>query len=751
MATALQAPTRPAPAPSRGHRLSGAWSALTVLATVPAFVAYAVHTGLPVVHALSALAAVAVTQVLPGALAWRAVRPRDGWFVEDLAMGFALGFAMSIGAQTVAGLSRTPWLSAAIPLVVGAVLMLLPASRGRILSARSQPLPWWWGPVAGAFALPAIPQLVSYFRAHLLEWPKGAWAPHVDAYLHQALASELLTRGPAGWPTVLGEDLGYHWFTHAWIAHTAQVSGAGLDEVLFRVAPALMPALVVLATAAGALRLSGSPAAGVVAAGVLMLGSQANVFGKPTLALPITPLSPTAALAVPPLIALVVTLAIRWRGQALRGAFVLVPVLTVVASGTKGSASPLIVAGLGLAAAAMVLWNRPLFRAVAVDLVTVGLALILTMVVVFHGSSAGLALGATEAAKQTPVAAWLGALPSLELQRMSVIVTVLLVMTRAAPLFALPFSRTARRDPVTWLLIGGVLAGAGAVGVFSHPGRSQYYFAMTAIPLMSLGAALGVLVLVRRLGLSLVVRVGAVGALAGTALVMLPPRIAGELARGGTGQVWTLLAWAGLVMLCAVVAGALVAGRAADRLPAAGGVLTLALVAGGLVTSFTAIRGTELPIPEPVKITAGVATTQAQIDAARWIRDHSDVDDLVMTNRHCTTPRDPFDRCDSRRWLVTAFSERQLLVEGWTATPRATRIAPKGRESITVDYWRPDLLRLNDGFIARPTQEAADELRELGVRWIYVDHTRPFASTLEPYAKLRFATADAEVYEFTPR
>jgi hypothetical protein len=34
------------------------------------------------------------------------------------------------------------------------------------------------------------------------------------------------------------------------------------------------------------------------------------------------------------------------------------------------------------------------------------------------------------------------------------------------------------------------------------------------------------------------------------------------------------------------------------------------------------------------------------------------------------------------------------------------------------------------------------------VRWIYVDHTRPYAETLEPYATLRYQTPDVDVYEF---
>ena len=62
-------------------------------------------------------------------------------------------------------------------------------------------------------------------------------------------------------------------------------------------------------------------------------------------------------------------------------------------------------------------------------------------------------------------------------------------------------------------------------------------------------------------------------------------------------------------------------------------------------------------------------------------------------------------------------------------------------------YWRPDVLALNDGFIAAPTADAARQLSDLGVRWVFVDHTLPHADTLEPFAELRFRNDGVDVYE----
>jgi hypothetical protein len=63
-----------------------------------------------------------------------------------------------------------------------------------------------------------------------------------------------------------------------------------------------------------------------------------------------------------------------------------------------------------------------------------------------------------------------------------------------------------------------------------------------------------------------------------------------------------------------------------------------------------------------------------------------------------------------------------------------------------VDYWKPELLALNDGFIASPSWSAWQSLRNLGVTWVYVDNTRPHAPSLEPYARRVFHSHWADVY-----
>src|SRR5690606_31851683 len=132
-------------------------------------------------------------------------------------------------------------------------------------------------------------------------------------------------------------------------------------------------------------------------------------------------------------------------------------------------------------------------------------------------------------------------------------------------------------------------------------------------------------------------------------------------------------------------------------------------------------------------------------DSARWIRDHSGVDDLVATNRHCTAAQG--DPCDPRRFFVAAYSERQVLVEGWAYTSSWLK-TPEGDEGrVHRPFWNPSLLAANDGFFQAPNEESARIMKDLGVDWLFVDKTVPYSDDLRKYATPRYETDWAWVLE----
>jgi hypothetical protein len=404
------------------------------------------------------------------------------------------------------------------------------------------------------------------------------------------------------------------------------------------------------------------------------------------------------------------------------------------------------VAGIGLAFVAMILFDRSRWRGLVLDGVLCAGTLIVALVVVFQGSDSGLHVQFDDAAMSTPAITRVGEITTTTMA-FSSIIAVLGILGRGTGVLWRLATAEGRRDPMTWLLLGGGFAGAAAVAVFAHPGSSQWYFARTAGPLLALGSAVGLVTMVDLLG-SRAWRAIVTGVVLGPVFILLPLQLVGALKphHGGLIHASKLI---GVALLVLLVAGAIAWWlMPRKRYTAFAAAITCAILAGGVTTVVKLqLDAKSVPPLKPVKPVAYLAVGQEQIAAARWIRDHSDVNDVVMTNRHCTTPIAP-KKCDSRRFVVGAFSERQMLVEAWTPTVEANRRGPEGRDSITVDYWEPDILELNDGFVAQPDAEKAKKLQDLGVRWIMVDFTRPHAATLEPFAQERYRNGYAAVYEF---
>ena len=242
------------------------------------------------------------------------------------------------------------------------------------------------------------------------------------------------------------------------------------------------------------------------------------------------PLSPTLGLSAPIMVVLMVLLALRWRGDAARGSWPLVLVLAVVAAGTKGSTTPLLVAGTIAALGAMVLFDRTLLKRVGLDLALLIVGMELAIRLIFRGSEAGLHRSLHDAAAQT----WLGIYLPLD-DRMSQITIVLVggLGTVSVGMLGLVllFFRPWRTDPVGWLLVGGGGASAAAVMAFGHPGASQRYFALNAIPLLVLAGACGLVAIVSTLSRRALMTIGGCSLVGGLVATFGVPMVLGRGSR----------------------------------------------------------------------------------------------------------------------------------------------------------------------------------------------------------------------------
>jgi len=742
--TTLSASTRQPATAAPGRRTASLLLEVGPLAlTLGLFLVIGVRAGLPAWGAVRVVLGVGLLQVLPGLLLWRTVRPITGWVLEDLAMGFAFGYGLAVASQVVAGLSRQPWVSTVLPLLAIAVLVLLPQARRRRRARRCRPLPSWYGGALGLVALTSMPQLLAGERVMPLSWSTGARAAYVDTYFHVALASELATRGPRTFPWVAGEPLAYHWFSHAWLAHTAVVSHVEVDAVLMRIAPALTPVVLVALVAMAGLRLSGVVLGGAAAALLTLGGGVLNPFGFKTISYALTPLSVSLGFAAFPLVALVVVLALSWRGALRRGSALLVFGLALLAAGSKGSALPLCVAGLGTAGVAVLFFSRHLLRQVTRDFALVVAALGVAWALVFKGAAGGLLLDTTDLLDRTQIGSNVGS-ASASAAVLVLVGTLLQHLGRAAGVLPALRLTASRVEPLGWLLAGGSVAGVAANLLFVQPGHSEAYFRLSALPLMALGSVLGLRGLLARGRWP--VFVGA--AVAGAAFVELPPLVLGQLQPHELARGWALLGLGFVALLVVVVATGLLL-RLGWRTTAT--MLLASLCLGGVVQyahqDFRLARNLP-PAAGPVPLSRPLAVSVDVMTATRWIRRHSGLDDVVMTNRHCITPV-VSDDCNSRRFVIAAQTQRQVLAEGWSYLPRSLPADWQDRGKV-YPFWNPALLALNDGFISVPTAADARQLWDRGVRWVLVDTTVPAAPDLAPFAALRLSLPGARVYALSP-
>ncbi|MEU7895884.1 hypothetical protein AB0B45_23895 [Nonomuraea sp. NPDC049152] len=742
-------PSRPRPGPRWLGALPG------VLALVVAVGTLLAHDTPPRDVALFA-AYVALGVTVPGTLLWRALTRLSLPTAVDLAAGTALGYVLEIFTYMAARAAGQPRLAVLGPALVILTFLAVPRLRRHWRSAEGPRIPFRYGcAMSAVFCYLVVSSGLTFFRGHGLSWPGNA-APYMDMPFHISLVGELRHHMPPTVPQVLGEPLSYHWFVYADMAATSWATGIEAQTLLFRLTTLPMWAVFVVLVPAAAFMITRSWLPGVLALAAAYLLAPPNpyawlggVFDVGTLNAWawLSPTQTFGAALFGALVLLVIGL-LREGGQT-KTIFVPVTVLLVALSGAKATYLPLLLAGVCLLVA--VDWirsrrvDRNLLLLAAVTLATLAFA----QFVLFGGASQGM-----RPWPFSTVVRQVGAWPTKslidEVSLAPIVVSATFLLAWAA-LWAGVFGP--RRDPgsgsdrTLTLFLGIGLGALGAVLLLGHPGMSQLYFLAAARPYLWIVAAVGVLAALdpvpRRLRPLLVVAAIA----AGTAVLLLsraagdpsPPELA-ELGDAGLSEAF-ILPFGVLALIVIVVAVSL---RRVPWRRAAVLLLVTGLSAPSAVLSVTS-ELTPTSVPTVREIPEG------GIEAARWLRDHSDPGDVVATNAHC---RLPTGRCDSRHFWMSAYAERRVLVEGWCYTAKnLASLEDVNRQSMAArPFWDGALLAANDAAFSAPTAQAVRSLRErYGVRWLVADRGRKIqvAPDLDAYATLRFSKGQIAVYEIT--
>lgn len=750
--------------------------------------------------------------LIPGMLVHRALRGRPSTMLADVAFGGATGLALQLVAWAVfTAMGIQQWLVLwPVPLVVAFVAVprlrgcwsiaayerhLHPVSAlglvfGSLMVTRGALT------VASRSPLPGIPAL----------WEQ-------DLYFHLGIVGELMRAVPPTMPQIAGEPLSYHWFSHAHIAAMTLMTGLDTPLVITRLWMQPIVILSVLCVAAAGQYLTGRAWPGVLAAvlGTLqlqLLTGWWTYHGANSYA-PLSPsqqfATPFMMLALPPLIDLL-------RGRRLRaGPWAVLGLALVALAGAKASVIPVMVCGMALALAVAVIWNRRRAGGIALGFGVVVAAMIVTWPIV-SGGAGGVRIQFFATLRRLdpwqrfagdPIA--LGLLPpGMDGAGAWPLLAVLMAGWVVSMVWLIPGLRAlSRTDLSGWMLLGTGIGGFAAMQLVNQDGLSQVYFMMSAVIAWQLLVAWGVKLLVddaaRSFGALVAVASLAAGITAGMlvspALRIMTPPADGSLTRTIVPSLvpWLVIAavWVAVILWRRRIRPALCVAGGGFALGAALGTTSIVaqakhavgdvVVIGGLLLVFAgsitllvlrkryrsivpprlfaalAVSGALIvaavpvftqPMPQPAQPRPEALVSADEAEAARWLRDNSDPFDVVASNVHCVLKRME-NRCESRSFWVSAFTERRVLVESWAYTPEAH--ANHGRDGWPYSrqpFHDPELLALNDSAFTDPTPEVLEELRGRGVRFLFAnDMAGEVSPRLDELATKVFAQGPVTIYE----
>ncbi|MFD1503129.1 hypothetical protein, partial [Streptosporangium lutulentum] len=549
------------------------------------------------------------------------------------------------------------------------------------------------------------------------------------------------------------------WFVYAHFAASSWITGIEPLILLFRLGMLPMLAALLILLAMIARRVTGSRAAALLAitgtvfmtAPNLYLGVNIGTFTWRGFQSWTGPTQTFGALLFAPIVLLLVDLLEGRRRGA--GRWLLLGIFLVAVMGAKATHLPPLAVGLiAVAGAGLIRRRRPPWQVLAALGMTAG-CFLYAQFVLFGGARQGMMVDPLSMLRR----AWgelTGDAGAVEPHPASVLgVTVLYVLCLAVTwcgILGLLVRPRLLLRPAVILLLGMGAACVAAVLLLGHPHLGQLYFFGASYPYLMIVAAYGLVVAVRRARMSLRTVACAVGA--GVVIACLIRMICDVRAPLSPGEpdIALYLPYAALLGVAVLAAVALIAtGHGSLR---AWVFLLVAFAAVGAPAAWCArVLSVTDNVPAArafgeVDSVAPQDIPEGALEAGRWLRAHSDPDDLVATNTHCRWGYE--NPCDSRQFWVAALSERRVLAEGWTYTSTNMGRWRPGQLPERLPFWDGERLRSNDLAFQAPSADVMRHLRErYGVRWLFADerHVGP-GSEIGDFAELRFRSGDYALY-----
>ncbi len=744
-------------APSSAQRLSP----LTSMVVPPLLVVGAL-IGLPVAYGVSlgdALLFVAYLggyAVLPGWLVLRALSRRPGSWLRQLALGWALGYALQILAFIATAGAGVRFAFVAYPLVVGVpALLAIRRQDPGTGSTSGLPVDLRWV-IAAVCVVATAYVAIAYFPTTPL--PGGLGVRYYPDYpWHLSLAADAKHHWPIQDPNVAGLSMPYHYFVHVHMASASQVTGVDLPVIFLRLYNLPLVVLTIVQLVVAGKALVRSAHVGVVAAGLVFLVNQVNLHHAGPFAhtafqgvlptyLHLSPSVVFGLVFLVPLLILVGEAIVSPPGDTGVGDWVVIALLMVGASDAKVVILPMIVASLVLYGGARLLTRRavPATVWIAGGLATVTFAGLYLLQ--YRGHSSGVTLDAAAGVrlfngfdavrKVTPYVE--GVLPTFTgsgtlVKSGGVLFGVVGLFT--AQMVGIAWLLTHQRLRVeprqVWLLaFFGVGVAVPLVSESPGTGNVLYFLAFGTVAGCILSAEGLQLAWRRRPRLDrsttskgLAVGVAGLGLLA--AAMIVPARLHTDTDPDELARTY-LWAYLGLAVGLAVVAVACSRWLRGGRWIGAG-VVTLVVLAAGALDRPIELRRSGFGTTAPV--TEGRRLTPELHRALTWIRDSTPDDAVVAVNNG-----------EALEFGYAAFSERRTFLGGWGYS---LPVREAGYESVehgltlgSVGSAGAELftaqVRLNDAAFRSADPQAIRALAtDHDVRYLLVDETNGFPVDLE--------------------
>lgn len=707
----------------------------------------------------------AVFVALPGAAVLWALRGRRCGFLETVALGGAVGSALEVlafSASAAVGLRGLYLLYPVMAIAVGALVISKRGAAGRSgptdapLSGR---LVWT---TAVVLSLGLVYLAVMFLPQTPL--PSGslsvAYSP--DFVYQISKTAEVMFHWPPTNPGLSGVPLPYEWFVFFHMAAVSQVTHIGIPAIALRLN--FIPTTVVIGCQLLLIgrALTGAAWTGVVAIVVVFLLGPLDLTTDSRAAPAFFSIfsnqlwdSWTFLFGLMFFLALLVLMAERLQpapGRLRTGIpyWVLVTLLMIGASGAKATVLPVLIVGTALFVAVSLISRRPVPRAAFGMLALELVVFVATFFIIYRGGAAATGFD--------PLAPLGRTLPVIDASNPAVPLALRVVLLPFAytaglagmllPLAgALYLLRRRHRDALHALslclcmLVGGVVI----ANTFHQTGYSELYFETTGYVAGAVATAAGLRLAWMDAGgaITLSRRAVVIAFVGWMAVLILVATVTALTLRNAPAEVTTYsVLGAGALLFIAVrrlLGGR--HGRATSGLIALG--LIPLLAASALASPFElaptigrVLTGSDITVskPDPQKVRG---LTPDVLAALRWLENHTSVDIVFAVSNHWIDPDDQ----DGRYYYYSAFSERQVFVEGYDANRYQINTSLTTKEG--ADYARRKALN-DDVFNSADTNALGVLTKQYSVRFLFIDRVHADAApAVLQLGTVVFSNADA--------